>query len=93
MVFVCGTNAFNPMCRYYRVRTPERFGKAYGGYLPCQKKGERINILKKFVKPNPDVQMDSPAAGVSILTQFPTIMLTQAWNWPDAKRDVGVNQQ
>ncbi|XP_013915513.1 PREDICTED: semaphorin-6D [Thamnophis sirtalis] len=21
MVFVCGTNAFNPMCRYYRVRT------------------------------------------------------------------------
>lgn len=20
MVFVCGTNAFNPMCRYYRVR-------------------------------------------------------------------------
>lgn len=20
MIFVCGTNAFNPMCRYYRVR-------------------------------------------------------------------------
>lgn len=44
MVFVCGTNAFNPMCRYYRLRTLEYDGEEISGLARCPFDARQTNV-------------------------------------------------
>ncbi|CAH6787959.1 semaphorin-6D isoform X11 [Phodopus roborovskii] len=44
MVFVCGTNAFNPMCRYYRLNTLEYDGEEISGLARCPFDARQTNV-------------------------------------------------
>ncbi|PNJ54767.1 semaphorin-6D isoform X8 [Pongo pygmaeus] len=44
MVFVCGTNAFNPMCRYYRLSTLEYDGEEISGLARCPFDARQTNV-------------------------------------------------
>nr|KAF6502524.1 semaphorin 6D [Molossus molossus] len=44
MVFVCGTNAFNPMCRYYRLNTLEYDGEEISGLARCPFDAKQTNV-------------------------------------------------
>ncbi|KAG9489334.1 hypothetical protein GDO78_005366 [Eleutherodactylus coqui] len=44
MVFVCGTNAFNPMCRYYRLSTLEYDGEEISGLARCPFDAKQTNV-------------------------------------------------
>ncbi|XP_026532899.1 semaphorin-6D isoform X6 [Notechis scutatus] len=44
MVFVCGTNAFNPMCRYYRLSTLEYDGDEISGLARCPFDAKQTNV-------------------------------------------------
>ncbi|XP_041442718.1 semaphorin-6D isoform X3 [Xenopus laevis] len=44
MVFVCGTNAFNPMCRYYRLNTFEYDGEEISGLARCPFDARQTNV-------------------------------------------------
>ncbi|KAM4829020.1 semaphorin-6D isoform 4-T10 [Thomomys bottae] len=44
MVFVCGTNAFNPMCRYYRLNTLEYDGEDISGLARCPFDAKQTNV-------------------------------------------------
>ncbi|XP_066490931.1 semaphorin-6D isoform X6 [Tiliqua scincoides] len=44
MVFVCGTNAFNPMCRYYRLSTLEYDGDEISGLARCPFDARQTNV-------------------------------------------------
>ncbi|XP_005998351.1 semaphorin 6D isoform X2 [Latimeria chalumnae] len=44
MVFVCGTNAFNPMCRYYRLDTLEYDGEEISGLARCPFDAKQTNV-------------------------------------------------
>ncbi|XP_072258493.1 semaphorin-6D isoform X3 [Pyxicephalus adspersus] len=44
MVFVCGTNAFNPMCRYYRLSTFEYDGEEISGLARCPFDARQTNV-------------------------------------------------
>ncbi|XP_053318096.1 semaphorin-6D isoform X2 [Spea bombifrons] len=44
MVFVCGTNAFNPMCRYYRLSTFEYDGEEISGLARCPFDAKQTNV-------------------------------------------------
>ncbi|XP_012861815.1 semaphorin-6D isoform X1 [Echinops telfairi] len=44
MVFVCGTNAFNPMCRYYKLNTLEYDGEEISGLARCPFDPRQTNI-------------------------------------------------
>lgn len=43
-LFVCGTNAFNPSCRNYRVDTLETFGDEFSGMARCPYDAKHANI-------------------------------------------------
>nr|AAG29494.1 axon guidance signal SEMA6A1 [Mus musculus] len=43
-LFVCGTNAFNPSCRNYRVDTLETFGDEFSGMARCPYDAKHVNI-------------------------------------------------
>ncbi|XP_074822463.1 semaphorin-6D isoform X7 [Natator depressus] len=44
MVFVCGTNAFNPMCRYYWLNTLEYDGEEISGLARCPFDARQTNV-------------------------------------------------
>ncbi|KAM4039747.1 semaphorin-6D isoform 2-T2 [Anomaloglossus baeobatrachus] len=44
MIFVCGTNAFNPMCRYYRLSTLEYDGEEISGLARCPFDARQTNV-------------------------------------------------
>ncbi|XP_069452747.1 semaphorin-6D isoform X11 [Ovis canadensis] len=44
MVFVCGTNAFNPMCRYYKLNTLEYDGEEISGLARCPFDARQTNV-------------------------------------------------
>ncbi|XP_060138513.1 semaphorin-6D isoform X6 [Zootoca vivipara] len=44
MVFVCGTNAFNPMCRYLRLNTLEYDGEEFSGLARCPFDARQTNV-------------------------------------------------
>ncbi|XP_031472460.1 semaphorin-6D isoform X9 [Phasianus colchicus] len=44
MVFVCGTNAFNPMCRYYRLSTLDYDGEEISGLARCPFDARQTNV-------------------------------------------------
>ncbi|XP_063169971.1 semaphorin-6D isoform X8 [Candoia aspera] len=44
MVFVCGSNAFNPMCRYYRLNTLEYDGDEISGLARCPFDAKQTNV-------------------------------------------------
>ncbi|XP_010630792.1 semaphorin-6D isoform X3 [Fukomys damarensis] len=44
VVFVCGTNAFNPMCRYYRLNTLEYDGEEINGLARCPFDPRQTNV-------------------------------------------------
>ncbi|XP_069839122.1 semaphorin-6D isoform X3 [Dendropsophus ebraccatus] len=44
MVFVCGTNAFNPMCRYYRLSSLEYDGEEISGLARCPFDAKQTNV-------------------------------------------------
>ncbi|KAE8617766.1 hypothetical protein XENTR_v10009194 [Xenopus tropicalis] len=44
MVFVCGTNAFNPMCRYYRLNTFDYDGEEISGLARCPFDARQTNV-------------------------------------------------
>ncbi|XP_064312460.1 semaphorin-6D isoform X7 [Phalacrocorax carbo] len=44
MVFVCGTNAFNPMCRYYQLNTLEYDGEEISGLARCPFDARQTNV-------------------------------------------------
>uniref|UniRef100_A0A8C5PRY8 Semaphorin 6D n=1 Tax=Leptobrachium leishanense TaxID=445787 RepID=A0A8C5PRY8_9ANUR len=44
MVFVCGTNAFNPMCRYYRLSSLEYDGEEISGLARCPFDARQTNV-------------------------------------------------
>ncbi|XP_074863369.1 semaphorin-6D isoform X6 [Carettochelys insculpta] len=44
MVFVCGTNAFNPMCRYYWLNTLEYDGEEISGLARCPFDAKQTNV-------------------------------------------------
>nr|XP_045011725.1 semaphorin-6D isoform X7 [Jaculus jaculus] len=44
MVFVCGTNAFNPMCRYYKLNTLEYDGEEISGLARCPFDAKQTNV-------------------------------------------------
>nr|XP_033775988.1 semaphorin-6D isoform X1 [Geotrypetes seraphini]XP_033775989.1 semaphorin-6D isoform X1 [Geotrypetes seraphini]XP_033775990.1 semaphorin-6D isoform X1 [Geotrypetes seraphini] len=44
MVFVCGTNAFNPTCRYYRLNTLESDGEEISGLARCPFDARQTNV-------------------------------------------------
>ncbi|XP_042543635.1 semaphorin-6D isoform X2 [Dipodomys spectabilis] len=44
MVFVCGTNAFNPMCRYYRLNALEYDGEEISGLARCPFDARQTNV-------------------------------------------------
>ncbi|XP_053450658.1 semaphorin-6D isoform X7 [Nycticebus coucang] len=44
MVFVCGTNAFNPMCRYYKLNTLEYDGEEISGLARCPFDSRQTNV-------------------------------------------------
>ncbi|KAM3828080.1 semaphorin-6D isoform 6-T6 [Vipera latastei] len=44
MVFVCGTNAFNPVCRYYRLNTLEYDGEEINGLARCPFDAKQTNV-------------------------------------------------
>ncbi|XP_004639082.2 semaphorin-6D isoform X8 [Octodon degus] len=44
VVFVCGTNAFNPMCRYYRLNTLEYDGEEISGLARCPFDPRQTNV-------------------------------------------------
>uniref|UniRef100_A0A8D0L8A5 Semaphorin-6D n=1 Tax=Sphenodon punctatus TaxID=8508 RepID=A0A8D0L8A5_SPHPU len=44
MVFFCGTNAFNPMCRYYRLNTLEYDGEEISGLARCPFDARQTNV-------------------------------------------------
>ncbi|XP_007170519.1 semaphorin-6D isoform X6 [Balaenoptera acutorostrata] len=44
MAFVCGTNAFNPMCRYYRLNTLEYDGEEISGLARCPFDARQTNV-------------------------------------------------
>ncbi|XP_076411349.1 semaphorin-6A isoform X6 [Peromyscus maniculatus bairdii] len=43
-LFVCGTNAFNPSCRNYKVDTLETFGDEFSGMARCPYDAKHANI-------------------------------------------------
>ncbi|XP_041444225.1 semaphorin-6D isoform X3 [Xenopus laevis] len=44
MVFVCGTNAFNPICRYYTLNTFEYDGEEISGLARCPFDARQTNV-------------------------------------------------
>ncbi|XP_040198597.1 semaphorin-6D isoform X4 [Rana temporaria] len=44
MIFVCGTNAYNPMCRYYRLSTLEYDGEEISGLARCPFDARQTNV-------------------------------------------------
>ncbi|XP_036156464.1 semaphorin-6D isoform X5 [Myotis myotis] len=44
MVFVCGTNAFNPICRFYRLNTLEYDGEDISGLARCPFDAKQTNV-------------------------------------------------
>ncbi|XP_075864415.1 semaphorin-6A isoform X3 [Microcebus murinus] len=44
MLFVCGTNAFNPSCRNYKMDTLEPFGDEFSGMARCPYDTKHANI-------------------------------------------------
>ncbi|XP_063782141.1 semaphorin-6D isoform X4 [Pseudophryne corroboree] len=44
MVFVCGTNAYNPMCRYYRLSSLEYDGEEISGLARCPFDARQTNV-------------------------------------------------
>ncbi|XP_036060611.1 semaphorin-6A isoform X5 [Onychomys torridus] len=43
-LFVCGTNAFNPSCRNYKIDTLETFGDEFSGMARCPYDAKHANI-------------------------------------------------
>ncbi|XP_032906173.1 semaphorin-6D isoform X2 [Amblyraja radiata] len=43
-VFVCGTNAFNPVCRYYRLDTLDHNGEEVSGLARCPFDAKQTNV-------------------------------------------------
>ncbi|XP_004836222.1 semaphorin-6A isoform X3 [Heterocephalus glaber] len=43
-LFVCGTNAFNPSCRNYKIDTLESFGDEFSGMARCPYDAKHANI-------------------------------------------------
>ncbi|XP_067874115.1 semaphorin 6D isoform X9 [Heterodontus francisci] len=43
-VFVCGTNAFNPVCRYYRLDTLDYYGEEVSGLARCPFDAKQTNV-------------------------------------------------
>ncbi|KAG2470461.1 SEM6D protein, partial [Polypterus senegalus] len=44
LVFICGTNAFNPMCRYYRLDNLEYDGEEISGLARCPFDARQTNV-------------------------------------------------
>ncbi|XP_006628709.1 semaphorin-6D isoform X1 [Lepisosteus oculatus] len=44
LVFICGTNGFNPMCRYYRLDTLEFDGEEISGLARCPFDAKQTNV-------------------------------------------------
>ncbi|XP_034050167.1 sema domain, transmembrane domain (TM), and cytoplasmic domain, (semaphorin) 6D, like isoform X2 [Thalassophryne amazonica] len=44
LVFICGTNAFNPMCRYYRLDNLEFDGEEINGLARCPFDSKQTNV-------------------------------------------------
>ncbi|XP_069348022.1 semaphorin-6A isoform X2 [Eulemur rufifrons] len=44
MLFVCGTNAFNPSCRNYKMDTLEPFGDEFSGMARCPYDAKHANV-------------------------------------------------